>query len=393
MSMIADLLRPHEADKNSGFQPFVMEAMMSEWENDVEINLSESGVHPLTLRELLELGGDLEQLLDLELLYPQVNGIPLLRQRIASLYGDNLSGEAVSEDQVLVTVGCAEALFLVLQTLAEPGAEMAVMRPNYMHAWGTAQNLGWGVKSFRLREEEGWAPDLDELESVVGPKTKLIAVCNPNNPTGYILTEGEMERIVNIAEKVGAWILADEVYGGAERQQEERTPSFHGLYDRVLALGSLSKAYGLPGLRVGWMVGPRGAVDACWRRHEYTTISVTMLSNHLAAAALSPEVYPRLMERTRRYVRRGYDQLEAWMGTQGGRFRAVAPQAAAIAFLRYDLEIGSTEFVERLIRQKSTLIVPGDHYGMDGYVRISFGPPSPIVGAGLGRIAALADEI
>lgn len=369
------------------FQPFVMETMMSIWENRVEYNLSESGVHPLTIRALVEMTGGLDELLDLELVYSQANGIPELRRQIAAMYG-----MGVSPDQVLVTVGCAEALFLVLQTLAEPGAEMVVMLPNYMHAWGTAKNFGWRVKGFQLREERGWAPDLDELDDAVNDKTRLIAVCNPNNPTGYILTPSEMDRIVAAAERVGAWLLADEVYSGAERTSDVRTPSFYGRYDKVLALNSLSKAYGLPGLRVGWIVGPQATVDACWRRHEYTTLSVTTMSNHLAAAALAPGTRSKLIARTREHVRRGYDQLAAWIAAQGGRFHGVPPQAAAIAFVKYDMDVNSTELAERLIHEKSTLIVPGDHFGIDGYLRISFGSPPDYLAAGLDRIAELVSK-
>ena len=383
-------LKPHSAPRataSAHFEPFVMEALLSVWENRVEVNLSESGVHPLTVGELLELTGGLDELLAVELGYPQTNGIPELRGRIAALYGPD-----VSEDQVLVTVGCTEALFVVLQTLAEPGAEMVMMLPNYMHAWGTAKNLGWAVEGFHLREDNGWAPDLDELEAKVSAGTKLIAVCNPNNPTGYILSEAEMDRIVAVAERSGAWILADEVYSGAERTGDAETPSFHGRYDKVLALGSLSKAYGLPGLRLGWIVGPAALVDACWRRHEYMTISVTAVATHLAMAALAPEVRPRLLARTREYVRRGYDQLATWIDAQDGRFSCTPPGAAAIAFVRHETDASSTELAERLIHEKSTLVVPGDHFGVGRHLRLSFGGPAEVLASGLERIGELVSE-
>ena len=163
--------------------------------------------------------------------------------------------------------------YISIQTLAGPGDEIVVMTPNYMLVWGTAQNFGAQVKSLPLREDQGWALDLDALNTVVTERTKLIAVCNPNNPTGYILTEAEMDAIVAAAERVGAWLLADEVYSGAEQKTDTETPSFWGRYDKVLALNSLSKAYGLPGLRIGWVVGPVEMVEALWRRHEYTTIA------------------------------------------------------------------------------------------------------------------------
>jgi len=369
------------------FQPFEMERMMSKWENVVEYNLSESGVHPLSVREFVEDPAVIEQLLTTPLHYPQANGIIELRERIAALY------PGATPDNVLVTVGCAEANFITLQTLVAPGEEMVMLLPNYMQIWGAAQNLGIIVKSFHLREDLGWAPDLDELNDVVSERTRLIAVCNPSNPTGYIMTRAEMEAIVAAADRVGAWLLADEVYSGVERVTDTQTPSFWGRYDKVLAMNSVSKAYGLPGLRLGWVVGPADTVDEIWARHEYITISATMLSNKLAAIALSPEVRPRVIQRARDYIRRGFPILDAWLESHEGTFSVVPPQAAAIAYVRYHLDINSTELVKRLLNEQSVFIVPGDQFGMDHYLRISFGLPPDYLEAGLDRIHQLLVEL
>jgi aspartate/methionine/tyrosine aminotransferase len=369
------------------FQPFEMERMMSKWENVVEYNLSESGVHPVTVRELLADLVAVEELLDTELDYPQTNGLVELRENIAALY------PGATPDNVLVTVGCAEANFIAMQTLLAAGDEMVVMLPNYMQIWGIGHNYGFQVRAFHLQEEQGWAPNLDELNDVVSENTKLIAVCNPNNPSGYILTADEMDAIVTAADRVGAWLLADEVYSGAERLTDTQTPSFWGRYDKVLAMNSLSKAYGLPGLRTGWVVGPAATVDDIWARHEYVTISTTMLANKLSAIALSPEIRPRLIQRTRDYIRRGFPVLDSWLESHEGVFELVAPQAAAIAFARYHLDVNSTEFVERLMHEKSVLIVPGDHFGLDHHLRISFGLPRRYLESALDRIHELIVEL
>ncbi|KYK36332.1 MAG: hypothetical protein AYK19_00900 [Theionarchaea archaeon DG-70-1] len=368
------------------FQPFKLERMLSTYENVVEYNLSESGVHPLTLRELLGDPAVIEELLDTELNYPQTNGILELRENIAALY------PGATSDNVLVTVGAAEANYISVQTIANPGDRVAVMLPNYMQIWGIAHNSGMKVSSFHLKEEQGWALNVDDLDSV-SEKTKLLAVCNPNNPTGYILTEEEMDSIVAAAERVGAWLLADEVYRGAERVTDGETPSFWGRYDKVLAIGSLSKAYGLPGLRIGWVVAPKDVIDKLWARHEYTTIDTTMLANRLAALALSPDVRPRIIQRVRGYVRRGFPVLSTWLESHKGTFSLVPPQAAAIAFVRYHLDINSTVLVERLIHEKSVLIVPGDHFGLDHFVRISFGLPHDYLTSALDRIHNLLVEV
>lgn len=371
----------------SKFQPFVMERMMSKWENQVDYNLSESGVHPATVRELIPEPEQVEQLLSTEFVYSQANGIPELRERIAALY------PGATSENVLVTVGCIEANLISLQTLLEPGDEIAVMAPNYMQVWGAAQNLGMVVRTFDLSSDRKWELDVDSLSHAVTDRTKLIAVCNPNNPTGHILSSAEMDAVVTAADRVGAWILADEVYSGAERLTDEQTPSFWGRYDKVFANNSLSKACGLPGLRVGWIVGPPTEVDEAWARHEYLTISVATLSNQLAAVALSPEVRPKLVQRTRDYIRRGYPIFEEWMQSHGDLLSIVPPDAAAIAFPRYELEVNSTTFVERLIKEKSALVAPGDHFGVDRHLRISFGLPAEYLRGGLERIHQLLTEI
>jgi aspartate/methionine/tyrosine aminotransferase len=338
----------------------------------------------MRLETLLGDAADVDALLAMELGYPEVNGTVALREHVAALYG-----HGAGPDNVLVTVGCAEAILITMQTLAEDGGEVAVMLPNYMHAWGTARNVGLEVREFHLQPEALWALDLDELEAVVTDNTRAIAVCNPNNPTGYIMTDAEMDAVVAVAERVGAWIIADEVYSGAERLTDKQTPSFWGRYDRVLALNSLSKAYGLPGLRLGWVTGPSEMLERIWRRHEYSTLACTMLANKLAEIALSPEVRPRILERTRAYVRSGYSLLEEWLRSFDGSFEVVAPQAAAIAFVRYNFDIESTELADRLIREKSVLTVPGRYFGVDQHLRISFGPPPEYLGAGLERIGEL----
>ena len=372
----------------SEFQPFVMERMMSRHEQEVEFNLSESGVHPVRLEELVAARPDcLKQLLSTELNYPHMNGIPSLRENIAAMY------QGATAANVLVTVGAIEANYISTRTILSAGDEIVVMLPNYMQVWGIARNHAYSLKTFRLREDWDWAPDLDQLRDVVSSNTRLIAICNPDNPTGYVFTADEMEEIIAVADRCGAWILADEVYAGAERLQQPQAPSFFGGYERVMATGSVSKAYGLPGLRLGWVVAPVPLVDEIWARHEYTTLSASMLSNQLAAIALSREVRPLLIERTRQYIRKGYAILEEWMDSQDGVFSVVPPQAAAIAFVRYQAEINSAEFVERLIRDKRVLIVPGDHFGLDRFLRISFGLPRDYLLSGLGRIREMMEEV
>jgi len=372
------------------FQPFAMERYMSAYEQEVDYNLSESGVQPMHLRELLDLKpGLFDRILATDLNYPHANGIPELRQNIAGMYTD------AHADNVLVTVGAIEGNYNTIRTLLTAGDEIVIMLPNYMQIWGIARNHGLKIKTFSLREDQQWAPDLNQLEEVVTRDTKLIAICNPNNPTGYILTEDEKQKIVRIAEGPGAWILADEVYSGAEQFSDQQTPSFYGLYDRVLAIGSMSKAYGLPGLRTGWVVcQDREVISKIWSRHEYNTISAGMLANHLAAIALSEEVRPAILLRSRSYVRKGFGFLKQWMEAQHMKMSCVPPRAAAIAWIKYEHEINSTDLAMKLVHaDPSVLIVPGDHFGIDQYLRISFGLEEEYLSKGLAAITKVLNQL
>jgi aspartate/methionine/tyrosine aminotransferase len=362
------------------FVPFALEREMSIWENQVAYNLSESGVHPMTIRELVQDPEILEDLLTTELTYPQTNGTIELREQIAGLY------ENAGSQNVLVTTGAAQANFATLLTQLQAGDEIVIMLPNYMQIWGIAMNFGLQAKTFPLKEDLNWAIETETFERTVSERTKLIAICNPNNPTGHILSEKEMDLIIRSADRVGAWILADEVYAGAERETEQITPSFWGRYERVFAMGSLSKAYALPGLRLGWVVTTPQKADEIWSRQDYITISTTMLANKLAAYALSTNVRRRIIARTRKIIREGYQNFETWRAKHSGLFNLVPPQAAAVAFVRYEREINSSILTRRLREEKQTYIVPGDHFGIDHHLRISYGLPKEYLDEGLERL-------
>jgi hypothetical protein len=360
------------------FSVFELERVQSLFENTVEFNLTESGFHPYTLKELL--GPD--QLADLEetvLGYGQTNGSIEVRQRIAALY----PGQA--PDNVLVTNGSSEANYVACHTLLEPGDEVVVMIPNYMQIWGIAEELGAKPIAFHLREENNWAPDLDELRSVVSDRTRMIAVCNPNNPTGYTLTDHEMSEIVASAESVGAWVYADEVYRGAELDGNE-LKSFVGLTDRVMVSGGLSKAYALPGLRLGWLVGPAETVGTSWAYHDYTSITAGILSHKIGAIALSPEVRPRILDRNRSMLRSNLELTLDWVQSFGDHIRFVPPKAGGMAFMRYDFDMNSTELATWLREEHSVFVLAGDCYGMDSFFRIGIGAESEFLLAGLGRV-------
>jgi aspartate/methionine/tyrosine aminotransferase len=347
------------------FQPFVMERWQSTWENRVAHNLSESGVHPLTLGELLALAGGAD-IGDTPVGYGQSNGTEPLRAAIAALY-DGTPGI----DGISVTNGSAEANFVALWELLEEGDEVVILAPTYMQAQGLAESFGAAVRTVRLREQHGWQPDPAEIRTAVTDRTKVIVVTNPANPTGSILCDEAVDAVVQAAARTGAWILADEVYAGAELDGRP-TPSLLGRHDRVIATGSLSKAYGLPGLRIGWAATDPATAERLWARTDYTTISPGALTDRLALLALDPAVRPRLLERTRSIICDGLGILEGWLIEQGV-FRWQPPRAGAILYARYDLPIGSEDLAERLREEYGVLIVSGAHFAMDKYLRFGFG--------------------
>jgi aspartate/methionine/tyrosine aminotransferase len=344
---------------------FKMERMQSTWEFQVDFNLSESGVHPLSFQELLP-PEQLDEILRTRLGYLQTNGTKELRERISTIYpGTNI-------ENIMVTTGSAEANYLLAWSQIEPGDEVLFMLPNYMQFWGLMRAFGAQVKTFFLKEELNWDPDLDELENLVTPQTKIICVTNPNNPTGHRLSREAREKMVELAEKAGAWIFADEVYQGAELDREI-TPSFWGTYKKVVVSNGLSKAYGLPGLRTGWMVAPEDFVQKVWPYHDYTTISISAVSDRLARIALAPENRKKILERTRTILNNNIGILMSWFEKQDGVFRCIPSQAGAIVFPRYDLDVNSTALVDKIRETKSVLLVPGDHFGMDRYLRFGYG--------------------
>jgi len=336
-------------------------------------------VRPVTLRELGEMGLDLEALLDMPLGYSQSNGTLGLREELTKIY------PGASVDQIEVTNGTSEANYLLALALVKPGDEVALEVPNYMQYGGVPESLGAKINRFRLRIDAGWEPDWDEFERAVNPTTRLVYLSNPNNPSGSILSREAMARIVRRCDEVGAYLLADEVYLGAEIDCE-RTPSFWGMSDRVIVTSGLSKAYGIPGVRIGWIVGPAKVVAECWSQHDYITIGPNKISDAVARVAVRPENREKLYARTRTILRENLPAMRAWAESFGGFLTFREPQAGALCLMRYASPTPSCELVERVRTRQSVLIVPGVHLGLEGYLRVWLGGKPEFLAEGLRRI-------
>ena len=370
------------------FQPFAIEQYMSENEHSVKYHFAESGVHPLTFAELFELAEvDTPSLWATLVDYPQVNGLRSLREKIASLY------TGATADNVLVTVGASEANTLVAATLLQPGDNMIRFRPTYEQLSGNAVNLGFEVRTVDMMESEAWALDTDSLQQQTDKDTRIIHVVNPNNPTGRILSNKDRQALISAAASVGAWIVADEVYAGTELNSDTPTPSFWGEYERVIAINSMSKAYGLPGLRLGWMVGPAEVIQACWRRHEYAAIAATIFSMKLADYALAETAREKLRARARALIRQGFDTFAAALNSHPGVFSVVAPQASAMSFPRFDLPISSEDLAKRLLKEENVLVIPGTKFGVESHFRFSSALLEDHLQAGLSRFNSIIAKV
>jgi len=374
-------------------EPFAMERLQSIWEHRVAWNLAESGVHPLRVEELVEAAEARDTLLRQDLAYPHTNGSVELRTLVAGLHPD------ATPAHVLVTNGGSEANLVTLLELVQPGDELVVMMPNYMQVPGLAAALGAEVRPWWLVEHAGgpddrprWRPDMGALEELVNGRTRAVFICNPNNPTGARLSASELDTICGIAARAGAWVISDEIYRGAELDGVE-TDTAWNRYERVIVTGGLSKAYALPGLRIGWIVAPPAVADALWGVHDYTTIAPGAVNDRLARVALEPARRELLLARTRGILRTNYPVVARWIDRRGSILSHVPPEAGAIAFVKYTLDVRSTALAERIREEQSVLLVPGDHFGRDGYIRIGFGcDPALLLGA-LERTAETLDAV
>ena len=367
-------------------EPFALERLQSVHEHQVEINLSESGVEPLRLEELLP-ADDVGSLLREPLGYTQTNGTAALRELVAADY------PGAAAEHVLITAGSAEANFLACWRLVEPGDEVVVLHPNYLQTHLLAAAHGARVRPWPLRLEGAggdprWAPALDALDTLVTARTRLVVLCNPNNPTGARLTAAEVDAVCAAAARHGAWVLSDEVYRGAERDGR-LTATAWGRYERVVVTGGLSKAYGLAGLRIGWVVAPATLAAELWSRRDFTSIAPAALSDRLARVALAPDMRRRLLARARRRIAEHHAIVGDWVAAAGAGLSHVPPEAGAIAFVGYPHAVGSEELATRLRKTEGVLVAPGAHFGLEGYLRIGFGGEAPALREGLDRLARL----
>lgn len=370
-------------------EPFGVEQWMNEYETRCLHNLAETCCESITVGELLDLAGvgpaHLEELLPMKLTYGAIEGSHRLRAAIAALYSSQIPSN------VLVTHGAIGANHLVYLTMISRGDHVVSVVPSYQQHTAIPESIGAAVTRVLLREENGWALDLDELAAAITPGTKLVTLTNPNNPTGALLGRSELEAIASACERVGAWLLADEVYRGIDQQGSGTTASVADVYERGISTGSMSKAFSLAGLRLGWIVAPESLLADVALHRDYNTISVGMIDDALASLAL--ENAEAILGRNRALVRGNLDTLATWVEGEP-RISWTRPSGGTITLLRYDADLSSREFCVGLVEGSgSVMLTPGSALGMEGYVRIGYANGPEVLAAGLPLITEYLDGL
>lgn len=373
-------------------ETFALERWMSNWETKVEYDIAESGIYPMTTNEILDLlpAGEREaalaELLDLRLGYTEARGTEALRTILAGTYHDT------NADEILVTTGAIEANYLLLNTLLDAGDHVVAIYPAYQQLYAVAQAIDCDVSLWELRAENGFRYDIDELERLVTPKTKLIVVNTPHNPTGAILSPAELQRVYDIAGSAGAWLLCDEAYrwldlpGGEPMAKPIRD---HGV--RGISVGTLSKPFGLPGLRIGWIAGPEEIVRAAWGARDYISLSPGKLNDKLAQIAVSNR--NAIIARNHAIVERNMAVATEWFAEHADLVTWTPPRAGLLALMKYDLDVPSKDLSDRLAGEYSVMLAPGSAFGFEHHLRIGIGQTPEIFAEGLARTALCLEEI
>jgi len=363
-------------------EPFKVEIWMNEWETRCSYNLAETCVASITVEELLHLSGrnsnDLSELLPMKMTYGAIEGSDRLRRAISTLYDDQ------NIESITVTHGTIAANMLVHKALVSRGDRVVSIVPTYQQHYSIPASIEADVQLLRLRAEDGFLPDLDELRQLVTPGTRLIALTNPNNPTGALIERPMLEEIAAIARDAGAYVLCDEVYRGTAQQGNGMVPSIVDVYEKGIATAGMSKAYSLAGLRVGWIVAPPEVRENVLIHRDYDTISVGMINDHLAAIAL--ESKDKLLDRSQRITRGNLSLLGDWVAGEP-RVSWVRPRAGTTAMLEVDVPMTSREFCVDLLQKTGVMFTPGDAFDMEGHVRIGFANSPDILKAGLERVS------
>jgi aspartate/methionine/tyrosine aminotransferase len=366
---------------------FGVEIWMNAYETKCEYNLAETCVESLTIDQLLEMAGKkdsiLAELLPLKMTYGAIEGSDRLRNNVAALYSKQ------SKDNVIITHGAIGANALVYETLVEPGDHVISVGPTYQQHYSIPESYGADVSILKLREENAFLPDLEELNALIRSNTKVIAINNPNNPTGALMDQALLEKIVEIARSAGAYLLCDEVYRGIDQDGNGFTVSVADLYEKGISTASMSKAFSLAGLRLGWIVAPTDLIHRVSIHRDYNTISIGMLDDHFACIAL--EIKDKILARNKSITRTNLEYLDQWVAKES-KVSYVKPKSGTTALLKIDLDLSSRDLCVELLESKGVMFTPGSALDIEGYVRIGYANNLSVLQEGLGKVSEFLAE-
>jgi aspartate/methionine/tyrosine aminotransferase len=367
-------------------ETFALERWMTAYETRVKYDIAESGIFPLTVNDLLSFeppadrAAILDRLLNLRLGYSEAPGTLELRQALAETY------QNCEPDNILVTTGAIEANFLLFNVLLKEGDHVIAPYPAYQQLYSVPRAIGCDVSLWKVGPDPGCRYDLDELERLVTPRTRLIVVNTPHNPTGAMLSAEDLERVYGLAESVGARVLCDEAYrwltvpGGASLAP----PIFnHGRLG--VSVGTVSKPFGLPGLRIGWIAADQDTVAQCWAMRDYVSLSPGKLNDALAILAIKHR--EKIVERNSSIISTNLAAASAWIAGHSKILSWQPPRAGLLALLHYKLDIPSLELANKLAEDYSVMLAPGSAFGYENHLRIGIGQDPPVFAAGLEQAA------
>jgi aspartate/methionine/tyrosine aminotransferase len=347
--------------------PFAIERFYEKWEFRAELMLSSSDCESRPIADLLALEPEAqERLLALRLGYTEVPGSHELRSAISATY------EGIEPDDVLALAATEEGIFIAYHGLLDSGDHAVVEAPCYGSALELARSTGANVSVWQRSHELGWAHDLDELERLLQPRTKLIYINSPHNPTGTQMARATFERVLALAAEREIVVFSDEVYRGLEHDPGERLPAACERYERAISLGAVSKAYGLPGLRIGWLAcRDRRLLERVKEIKLYTTICSSAPSELLVALAVRHA--ERLIGSSRELVLSNLPVLESFLERRRELFRWVRPSAGPIGFARVSSDVDVFDWCEQIAERAGVLLLPGSVYGQPRHVRFGYG--------------------
>ncbi|KAF1841523.1 PLP-dependent transferase [Cucurbitaria berberidis CBS 394.84] len=376
---------------------FAVESWMDAHETKCKYNLAETCCASLSIDQLRDLSEnkdgqvfDTAKILD----YGAIRGSEQLRNNLARLYSAKVASP-LSPDSILTTAGAIQANYLTAYALVGPGDHVICHYPTYQSLYEVPKQLGAEVDLWKAKPENEWIPTIDDLKALIKPTTKLIVINNPNNPTGAVLKKSLLQQIIDLASETNITVFADEVYRPLFHSispiDKDFPPSLLSMgYKNVVVTGSMSKAYSLAGIRVGWIASRSPElIETIAQARHYTTISVSHFDEQVAAYALHPSTIHSLLARNIQLAKTNLALLERFVLKNEDECEWVKPVAGTTAFIKFHREgkpVDSVNFCKKLLEKTGVLFVPGSQSFGDewkGYVRIGFVNQTDVVQKGL----------